>query len=130
MKKLFLALFALSLTTAASAASAYDYCDNGQCVIYKEVVTKPSTSAAGSDSQIIFLGGATNAKAKGVRSYNGSVCTFEAIVPVPVFKAVMARFEEQAAADELAPALDPATQTMILFYNSFMAQAKGANTCS
>lgn len=128
MKKLFAAIFALGLASSASALTAADYCDAGQCVIYKEVVTAPANSANGSDSQIIFLGGA-NAKAKGTRTYNGNTCTFEAVVPTPVFEAVMVRFEEQAKADELAPALDPATQTMILFYNSFMAQAKNANKC-
>jgi hypothetical protein len=132
MKKLFAAIsLALGLSTSASAMmTASDYCQNGQCVIYKEVVTKPATKAAGSDSQVIFLGKQANISATGVRSYNGDVCTFEAVVPVAVYRAVMSRFEEQASADELAPALDPATQTMILFYNSFMSQAKGANTCS
>jgi len=130
MKKLLLTLIAFAFATSASAMGTAGYCQDGQCVIYKEIVTVPTKNASGSDSQIIFLDSSVNNKATGIRSYNGSVCTFEAIVPTPVFEAVMLRFEEQAKIDELTPALDPATQTMILFYNSFMAQAKDANTCS
>ena len=60
MKKLFAAILALGFSTAAAAATA-DSCQNGQCVIYKEVVTKPASAAKGSDSQVIFLGQKTNA---------------------------------------------------------------------
>ena len=138
MKKLFAAIVALAFSAPAFASEmtsaeldllldqyAAQVCDAGQCVIYSEEATAPGKSGSSDGSQIIFVGG-SSAKTSTTKSYNGSVCTFAAKVPVPVFKAVMKRFVEQAATDS-APALDPATQTMILFYNSFMSQAKGSS---